>query len=115
MTVELYHTLTPSVKKQIQKELADFLTQLHNIPIDQCEAIGYAKISESSEMIKSRSEEFQKKFIETCGYLFSEQECKIITEYIDDLYQKNTIYRVMTHNDIFEKNLFIDEKMTHIS
>lgn len=112
MSVEMYtKRLSKDIKKNIQLWLAKFLTQLHTIPIKLFEEIGYSSSGASNEW----TTHFQNDFSEKCGYMFSAKETQIVCEYIQELQEKTVEYKVMSHNDIQEKNIFIDETLSHLS
>jgi len=113
MTVELYtKKMSPIDQKNVQNQLAKFLTQLHTIPINLFETAWYTnEIGTSNEW----SIHFKKEFSEKCGHLFTKEETQIVLDYIQELQEKKASHRVMTHSDIQEKNIFIDDDLTHIS
>ncbi|MCX6824150.1 MAG: phosphotransferase [candidate division SR1 bacterium] len=113
MTVDVYtKKISEANKKNMQLGLARFLTQLHTIPINLFEKAGYTnEIGTSNEWANS----FKKEFSEKCGHLFTKEETQIVLDYIQELQEKKAEHRVMTHSDVQEKNIFIDDELTHIS
>lgn len=113
MTVDIYNAkVSEANKKNIQMWLAKFLTQLHTIPINVFEPAWYTnEVATSNE----RSTHFKKEFSEKCSHLFTKKETQIVLDYIQELQEKKAENRVMTHSDVQEKNIFIDDDLTYIS
>lgn len=108
MTVATYQWLSNDTKKYIQTQVADFLTQLHSVPLDELEKIWYAHH-------KWGSEYFKKDFLSTCRHIFTDEEIDIVLNYINELDNLDSSQKVLTHCDIQQKNIFIDDKLTHIT
>jgi len=112
MTIDIYtKKLSKATQKNIQIWLAEFLTQLHKIPIKLFEEIWY----NDSGVSKEWTAHFQKDFREKCGDILSPKELQTVLGYIQQLQEKTTEYKVMIHSDVQEKNIFIDESLSNIS
>ena len=108
MTVEIYQKLPNEIKQHIQTQVADFLTQLHSIPLNELEHIGYS-------YQKWGTEYFKNDFLNTCRHFFTDKEIDIVLDYIKELEDLNWEHKVITHCDIQNKNIFIDTEFTHIT
>lgn len=112
MTIEIYNNLSDNIKLKVQQQLANFLTQLHSIPIKELEKIGYIRQKGTSN---EWSQNFQRDFIQTCWKYFTKKEIQIIVDYIQELQKLDFEYKVLTHSDVQEKNIFMDNELTHIA
>ena len=108
MTVAIYQELPNDTKEYIQTQIADFLTQLHSIPLDELGKIWYTHK-------KWGSEYFKNDFLTTCRHLFTDEEIDIVLNYINELNNLDSSQKVLTHCDIQQKNIFIDDKLTHLT
>lgn len=113
MNVEIYQSLSSETQILIQKQLGNFLSELHSISLDELKEIGYERWWGSGDMSWWITEMHQNFTKAAKNFLKAEELAQIIS-YITELWNFEYPYKTLTHGDMQGKNIIIREDLSSL-
>ncbi|MBI2355818.1 MAG: aminoglycoside phosphotransferase family protein [Candidatus Doudnabacteria bacterium] len=108
LTPQIYNRLSPSQKRKIVRDLAKFVSILHNIPVKKAKQFGFQENEYWTQTLNGKQKWFQKEFVPKVGPKLTLKQNDFIKKFIESFYKSQySIKPRLGHYDLSHDHIII--------